>query len=78
MSQYIAVFEDHEGGRQYISRDDLPGFLTDDLDEAQRFDNARYAEALAATFASVTVSREGASKPWRPKWIARYFAEEAE
>lgn len=78
MSRWIAVIEDHSGGRHYVLRLDQPGFLTDDIDDAQRFDAEGYARGVAEAFASLTVTQEGSDDIWRPKWIARVYAERSE
>ncbi|MEV3938680.1 hypothetical protein AB0K52_22245 [Glycomyces sp. NPDC049804] len=78
VNQFIAVFEDHDGGRRYISRDELPGFITDDIEMARRFESARNAELLAEAFTGITISAEGSDDVWQPRWIARTYAERIE
>lgn len=78
MNRWISVIEDHSGAKLYVLRFDQPGFLTADVNDAQRFDSEGYALGVAQAFTSLTIAHEGSDGFWRPEWIARVYAERSQ
>ncbi|MEV3937293.1 hypothetical protein AB0K52_15105 [Glycomyces sp. NPDC049804] len=71
LGEWIAVFTDPDRGEQYVIRADLPGFLTEDIEQAQRYPIEEDALALASMYVRGIVV-EG--RMWQPPGIASISA----